>query len=116
MKKIEIKNKRRLRRKKSIRKGIFGTIERPRLSVFRSNKYIYVQAIDDDNGKTIAFASNIKAKEKLNIQAAEKIGKEIAEKLKTLNIESVIFDRNGFIYTGKIKALADAARSAGLKF
>lgn len=119
MLKVQLSNKRRLRRKQSIRKDIFGTSTVPRLSVFRSNKYIYVQAIDDNSGKTIASASSLSydhAKNKLNKATAEKIGEDIASKLKKINVDTVVFDRNGFLYTGKIKALADSARKNGLKF
>ncbi|HOV13278.1 MAG TPA: 50S ribosomal protein L18 [Spirochaetota bacterium] len=119
MLKVELGKKRRARRKLSIRRDIFGTSSKPRLSVFRSNKYIYVQAIDDDAGKTIASASSLSydhTKFKLNKKTAEKVGEDIALKLKKCNIDTVVFDRNGFLYTGKIKVLADSARKNGLKF
>ena len=111
---IEVSKKRRVRRKK-----IYGTTSKPRLSIFKSNKYIYVQAIDDSVGKTLASASSFvldKKSSKLNKETAEKVGVEIAVKLKEKNIDTVVFDRNGFLYTGRIKALADAARKNGLKF
>lgn len=112
---------RRIRRKKSIKTKMFGTIEKPRLSVFRSNKYIYVQAIDDNNGTTLASASSIayfkdKKAVKLNKEIAKKVGEDIAEELKKKKIETVVFDRNGYLYTGKVKILADAAREKGIKF
>jgi large subunit ribosomal protein L18 len=119
MKKVIVRNKRRTRRKHVLRKNIYGTSTKPRLSVFRSNKYIYVQAIDDEKGVTIASASNLKydkKENKLNIKTAAKVGQEMGEKLIKMNISNVVFDRNGFLYTGKIKSLADGARKAGLKF
>jgi large subunit ribosomal protein L18 len=119
MSKIELNKKRRMRRKKSIRLKINGNSSKPRLSVYKSNKYIYVQAIDDNAGITIVSSSSIKYEgkdKKLNKTTAIKVGEEIAKKLKEKNIDEVIFDRNGFLYTGKIKALADSARKNGLKF
>ena len=118
MNKIKLTKKRRDRRKKSIRTKIFGTSLKPRLSVFRSNKYIYIQAIDDESGNTLASASNIKyndSEKKLNVKIAAKVGEDIALKLKEKNISEAVFDRNGFLYTGKIKALADSARKSGIK-
>jgi len=119
MDKVELGKKRRIRRKRTIRGKIFGTSIIPRLSVFRSNKYIYVQAIDDEKGMTIESSSSFqlgKGKMKLNKKTASEIGKDIALKLKNKKIETVVFDRNGFLYTGKIKSLADAARENGIKF
>ncbi len=119
MKKVVVRNKRRIRRKRVLRKNLFGTPDKPRLSVFRSNKYIYVQAIDDEKGITLASASNLKydRKEyKLNLKTSGKVGEEIGDKLLKLNIKSIVFDRNGFLYIGKIKALADGVRKAGIKF
>jgi large subunit ribosomal protein L18 len=116
---IALKKKRRIRRKKRIRKTLAGTKDCPRLSVFRSNRHISVQAIDDDTGSTIASASTLALKDanvKLNMKSAEKIGKELASKLKEKKISKAVFDRNGFLYTGKIKVLADAIRKEGLKF
>jgi len=112
----------RLRRKRSIRKKISGTAERPRLSVYRSNKHIYVQVIDDVNGKTLASFSSENASvreetsDKKKTETAQIVGQRIAEKCKELSIEQVIFDRNGFIYHGRVKALAEGAREGGLKF
>jgi large subunit ribosomal protein L18 len=119
MYKNELNKKRRTRRKKSIRLKINGTSQKPRLSVYKSNKYIYVQAIDDTEGKTLVSASNLKYEEKeqkLNTKIAVKVGEDIAKKLKEKNISEVVFDRNGFLYTGRIKALADSARKNGIKF
>jgi large subunit ribosomal protein L18 len=112
----------RTKRHQRIRNHIAGTSQRPRLAVFRSNKYIYVQAIDDEAGITIAAASSsdkaIKdgAKSTSNIEAAAAVGKVIGEKLKAKGIAEVVFDRGGYIYHGKVKALADAAREAGIQF
>lgn len=104
-----------------IRKKLGGTSARPRLAVFRSDKHIYVQAIDDAHGRTLASATTCDGSEKGKrvpggVEAAKKLGGAIAEILKSQGIEAVVFDRGGFQYHGRIKALADAARSAGLKF
>lgn len=111
----------RLFRKNRIRKTIQGTGERPRLSVFKSAKHLYVQLIDDLLQKTIAAAStldkDLKTKGiKGNLAGAKKIGELVAKRAKTAGIVAVVFDRNGFRYHGTLKALADAAREAGLKF
>ncbi len=114
------KNEARLRRKVRIRKKISGTPEKPRLVVFRSNTHIYAQVVDDLTGSTIASSSTqalSQGKElKCNRESAAMVGKDIAAKVKEKNIERVVFDRNGYIYHGKIKALADGAREAGLNF
>jgi large subunit ribosomal protein L18 len=118
-----IKNKKaysRLRIKRRIRKTIIGSAERPRMSVFRSNKQIYVQLIDDSNGTVLVSASS-REKDSTEtivnkIEQAKLIGTVIAGKAKTAGIETVVFDRNGFLYHGRVKALAEAARSGGLKF
>ena len=105
-----------------IRKKVSGTAARPRLAVFRSDKHIYAQAIDDGSGQTIAHASTLDAELKAavkrggNVDAAKAVGGAIAERLKIKGIEDVVFDRGGYLYHGRIKALADAAREAGLKF
>ncbi len=94
-----------------------GTAERPRLNVFKSNKGIYAQIIDDVAGKTIASASTQSLKlSGNNIENATKVGKAVAEAAKSAGVETIVFDRGGYIYHGKVKALADAAREAGLKF
>lgn len=94
-----------------------GTADRPRLNVFKSNTGIYAQVINDDEGKTIASASTVSLKLKgNNIENAKKIGAEVANKAIAAGVKEVVFDRGGFIYHGKIQALADAAREAGLKF
>lgn len=109
---------RRNRRKIGIRKRISGTAEKPRLSVTRSLKHIYAQIIDDVSGKTLVSANTLQSKTAAggNAEAATAIGKELAEKAKGAGISAVAFDRNGFRYHGRIKALADAAREGGLQF
>lgn len=111
---------RRMRRKKGIRKRIAGSPDRPRLSVFRSIKHIYAQVIDDLAGKTLASASSRDAatsgKDGGNVDAAKVVGKALAERAQKAGISKVVFDRNGYRYHGRIKALADAAREGGLKF
>jgi len=116
------RNVTRQKRHYRLRKHLSGTPERPRLAVFRSNKHIYAQIIDDVSRSTIVAASTMekaissKLKSTSNIDAAKQIGAAVAKKAKEKGIESVVFDRGGFIFHGKIKALADAAREAGLKF
>jgi len=101
-----------------IREKLSGTAERPRLNVYRSLNHIYAQVIDDQKGETIVSASTLAAKSKSggNVASAREIGKAIAEKAKEKGIKKVVFDRGGFLYHGRIKALADAAREAGLEF
>ncbi len=99
-----------------IRRKISGTAERPRLNVYRSVNHIYAQGIDDQAGVTIVSASTIKAKTGGNVAAAKEIGKQIAELAKEKGVTRVVFDRGGYLYHGRIKALADAAREAGLEF
>lgn len=112
------KNEERIRRHKRVRKIVSGTPDCPRLNVFRSNTNIYAQVIDDTAGKTLCSASSLELKLENggNIEAAKKVGAAIAEKCKALNIESVRFDRGGYVYHGRVQALADAAREGGLKF
>ncbi len=98
-----------------IRAKVAGTSERPRLSVFKSNKFIYAQIINDETGATLAASSSIKMKGK-GLDVAKKVGTELASKAKAAKIDKVVFDRGGFIYTGQIKALAEAAREDGLIF
>lgn len=115
---IKSRNKLRLERKKRIRAKIFGTAKKPRLSVFKSLKRIYAQVINDERGKTLVAASlkEISAKSKKNnTKNAEEVGKIIAQKCAKIKISEVIFDRSGYKYHGKIKALADGAREGGLK-
>lgn len=114
------KIEKRLTRKKRIRKKIFGTVERPRMSVFRSHYHIYVQMIDDATGQTIISASTkdkrFKAPEGNKRTVAKHVGLFVAALCKEANITSVIFDRNGYVYHGRIQALADGAREGGLNF
>ncbi len=114
MEKQKLKTVRRKRRKTGIRKRVIGTPERPRLTVFRSLSHIYAQVINDLDGKTLASASTIKAGNGGNITAATEVGKQIAKQAKDAGISKVAFDRNGFRYHGRVKALADAAREGGL--
>ncbi len=108
---------RRQRIRHGIRSRISGTAERPRLSVFKSNKAIYAQIIDDVNGHTLVASSSREiGKTALNIDSAKEVGKKLAEKASANGLESVIFDRGGYVYHGKVKALADGAREGGLKF
>lgn len=110
---------RRAKIKRRIRKKVSGTTSVPRLSVFRSNKQIYAQLIDDSKGITLVAASSYKNKaaEKINKAGqAAVVGKEIAQKAIKAGVESVVFDRNGYLYHGRVKALADSAREGGLKF
>ncbi len=117
-----IKEKGRLARKARIRKRIEGSTERPRLSIFRSSSYIYAQIIDDVSQKTLATCSSSeksfrsKLKSLRNTAAAVEVGKELATRAKAKKITAVVFDRNGYVYHGRVKALADSAREAGLKF
>jgi large subunit ribosomal protein L18 len=120
---MALKNRKEFRRfriKKRIRKVITGTSERPRLSVFRSNKAIYAQVIDDTKGTTLAAASSLeKAFTESKItktEAAKIVGKTIAERAIEAGVNAVVFDRNGYLYHGRVKSLAEAAREGGLKF
>lgn len=113
------KELRRSKIKRSIRKKLDGTTERLRLTIFRSNKQIYAQIIDDVKGVTVTAAGSLKndAAQKVNkIEQAKLVGKEIAEKAKQAGIEDVVFDRNGYLYHGRVKSLAESARENGLKF
>lgn len=114
------KSDRRNRIKRRIRKVVSGTTERPRMSVFRSNKEIYVQLIDDTKGTTLLSASSmekdIASKKGTKIEIASLVGKSIASKAKEQGIDSVSFDRNGYLYHGRVKSLADGAREGGLNF
>jgi large subunit ribosomal protein L18 len=110
------------RRKLRIRRKINGTIEKPRLTVFRSAKHIYAQVVDDVAGSTVAHASTLSRDvrgaiaEANKTEAAKKVGEAIAKMLLAKGIKSIVFDRNGYLYHGRVRALADAARKAGLKF
>lgn len=113
------KEERRIRIKRRIRKVVSGTAERPRLSVFRSNCQISAQLIDDKSGKTLVSVSSLSkdfSEKVTKTEQAAKIGAAVAAKAKEAGIEAVVFDRNGYLYHGRVKALADAAREGGLKF
>ena len=116
------KNEARLRRKLSIRKRVSGTAERPRLSVYRSSKNIYVQIIDDANGRTVAAASTLdkdlkgKLKTGADSEAAAEVGKLVAERAIAAGVKDVVFDRGRYLFHGRVKALADGAREGGLNF
>ncbi|HET9695631.1 MAG TPA: 50S ribosomal protein L18 [Terriglobales bacterium] len=114
----EQKNKKRVRIHDRIRKKLTGTEERPRLSIYRSTAHIYAQIIDDRKGVTLVAASTAEAKSKTggNLASAKEIGKQIADKAKSKGISKVVFDRGGYLYHGRVKALAEAAREAGLQF
>ncbi|MCX7655001.1 MAG: 50S ribosomal protein L18 [Treponemataceae bacterium] len=113
------KDRKRLKRKIHIRKRIYGTPERPRMSVFKSNRSLYIQVIDDTQGKTLASASTLE-KELRNIkrtvEGAAQLGEIMGKRLLEKNITSVVFDRNGYLYHGIVKAMADGARKAGIQF
>ncbi|KKR62485.1 50S ribosomal protein L18 [Candidatus Nomurabacteria bacterium RIFCSPHIGHO2_01_FULL_39_220] len=106
----------RIRLKAKIRSKMTGTKERPRLSIFKSNKFIYAQIIDDGRKRTLAQASDVKIDKGTKTERAKGVGKMIAEVALLAKIDKVVFDRNGFKYTGRIKMLADEARAGGLKF
>jgi large subunit ribosomal protein L18 len=122
---IKTRDDRRQRIRYRIRRRVSGTVERPRLTIFRSVSHMYVQVVDDASGKTIASASTVEAAVKGalpttatggNVAGAKAIGKTIAERLIEKGVKRVVFDRNGFLYHGRVKAVADAAREAGLEF
>ena len=110
------KVERRIKIKFRIRKNVNGTAERPRLSVFRSNKQIYAQVINDLTGKTLASASSLGMETMPKKEQAAKVGELLAEKAQAAGISQVVFDRNGYLYHGRVKELADGARKGGLKF
>ena len=110
------KEQRRLKIKFRIRKNVSGTAERPRLSVFRSNKQIYVQVINDLTGKTLVSASSLGMETMPKKEQAAKVGELVAQKALEAGITQVVFDRNGYLYHGRVKELADGARKGGLKF
>jgi large subunit ribosomal protein L18 len=118
---VEKKNVARIKRHERVRKKISGTPERPRLSVFRSNFYISAQIIDDSKGVTLTMASSqdkdlVKKKGTKNIEMAKKVGQLLAKRAKEKQITQVVFDKGGYLYHGKVKALADGAREGGLEF
>ena len=122
MKKTNPSELARRRRKKRFQKKVRGTSERPRLCVYRSNKHIYAQIVDDQEPRTLAAVSTLSkeltslADKRATKEAAQKVGELIAKKAQERNIQKVVFDRNGFLYHGRIQAVADAAREAGLEF
>ncbi len=121
MRNTELSDKLRKRdkRKFHIRKRIEGSAARPRLTVFRSNKYLYLQAIDDATGVTLVCASTLEESLKTikhNVEGAGKLGEEMGKRLKEKNINEVVFDRNGYLYHGIVKAMADGTRKAGIQF
>lgn len=122
MEQILKKQKKRIQRKKRIRKKVFGTSERPRMSVYRSLKHCYVQLIDDSVSRTVLLVSTLSKELKGeldktgNVNAAKKVGELVAQKALEKNIKNVVFDRNGFLYHGRVKAIAEGAREKGLQF
>ena len=110
------KQERRIKIKYRVRNKMSGTLERPRMTVFRSNKQIYVQIIEDLNGRTLAAASSLGMEKMPKKEQAAKVGELIAQKSQEAGITTVVFDRNGYLYHGRVKEVADAARKGGLKF
>ena len=113
------KSEQRIRRHRRVRKKVLGTAERPRLAVFRSNKHIYVQVIDDIAGRTLVSASTLEAERRgaatATVDAAKQVGQAVAERVKATGITAVVFDRGGFKYHGRVSAVADGARAGGLE-
>jgi large subunit ribosomal protein L18 len=118
----QVRRRGRLRRHGRVRKKIHGTPERPRLAVFRSNKHLVMQVIDDEDGRTLAAASTVEADVRSagtstgNVDAASKVGRLVAERAKAAGVSKVVFDRGGFLFHGRVAAAANAAREAGLEF
>jgi len=110
------KNRLRIKRKRRVRGKIRGTAERPRVSVFKSNRHFYAQAIDDTKGHTLAYSDGAKLGVKVNKEDVKKVAVDLAAKLKALNIETIVFDRNGYLYHGVVASFADALRENGIKF
>jgi large subunit ribosomal protein L18 len=119
MKKTEEKARKRLKRKLRIRGRIFGTSECPRLSIFRSNRHIYAQVIDDEKGHTLVSVSDLEKDLRdtdITVEGVKKLGEVIGSRLKQKNITSIVFDRNGFKYHGVVKSFADSVRATGIQF
>jgi large subunit ribosomal protein L18 len=119
MSRTQDKIKRRNRRKAHIRKKVFGTSQRPRMTVFKSRRYLYIQVVDDTQGRTLASASNLEKEfrtVKSTVAGGQKLGEAIARRLKETKINTVVFDRNGYPYHGVVKSIADGARKAGVQF
>ncbi len=117
----QIRRESRIRRHRRVRKKVHGTAARPRLAVFRSNKHVVAQVIDDDAGRTLAAASTAEPDQRAagsgaTVEAAARVGRLVAERARAAGVEQAVFDRGGFIYHGRIAALATAAREAGLEF
>jgi large subunit ribosomal protein L18 len=114
------KQEQRRRRHRRVRKHVMGTAERPRLAVFRSNRHVYVQAIDDIAGRTLASASTVEGEQRSGatgtVDAARAVGKLVGERLKAAGVNAAVFDRGGFQYHGRVAAVADGAREAGVEF
>jgi large subunit ribosomal protein L18 len=119
MDRLEQKKIRRARRKKHVRKSVTGVGERPRMTVYKSGRYLYVQVIDDHKAHTLVSASNLEKdlrKIKSNVAGAEQLGQVVAGRLKEKKIDRVVFDRNGYAYHGVVKSIAEGARKAGIQF
>lgn len=119
LRKLNDKQRKRLHRKVHIRKSVYGTAERPRMTVFRSGRNLYVQVINDDEGKTLASISTLEkdfVALRSNVDGATKLGEALGARLKDKNITKIVFDRNGYLYHGVVKALADATRKTGIEF
>ena len=112
----ELKNKRRLQRKKRVRGKISGTEARPRVTIYKSNKHVYAQAIDDTKGHTLAYSDGAKLGVRSNKEGAVVVAKDLAEKLKAANIDTIVFDRNGYLYHGVVAEFATTLRDNGIKF
>jgi large subunit ribosomal protein L18 len=116
MSKTSLKTQKRTRRHARVRSQVVGSAEKPRLSVYRSNKFVYAQLIDDESGKTLVSANDVKETKGTKTERAQTVGKNIAEAAKKKNITAVVFDRGGFKFAGRVKAVAEEARAAGLEF
>lgn len=116
-KKTDFKVIKRLKNKARIRKKVTGSPERPRFTVFRSGRHVYAQLVDDSTGQTLVSASTLQSKKKgANVNGAKEVGASLAKKALEKNIQNVVFDRSGYLYHGRVKAVADGAREAGLNF
>ena len=116
MSKTSLKTQKRARRHARVRSQVVGSAEKPRLSVYRSNKFVYAQLIDDEAGATLVSANDVKETKGTKTERAKTVGKSIAEAAKKKNITAVVFDRGGFKFAGRVKAVAEEARAAGLEF
>ncbi|BCD67375.1 50S ribosomal protein L18 [Nitratiruptor sp. YY09-18] len=110
------KNKLRIKRKRRVRGKITGSAERPRVSIFKSNRHFYAQAIDDTKGHTLAYSDGAKLGVKVNKEDVKKVAADMAQKLKAVGVETIVFDRNGYLYHGVVASFADALRENGIKF